>query len=197
MFELQNFDVNAFQKEFNANVRKLAGAEKITKELLRGMSRDVLIQLHTNEDIRPTNAVLNALTPMNRKVWIEFFKEFSGFKFDAENVKFVEKNKGTYGAARAKAEEFLNEPDNNIWTWADREIVIQKKEFSLDQVKAGMENFLKKAQKANVDKGDVLMAALSAGFTQQDLIAAMGKLAELAAQAGDQAANDQQQQAAA
>jgi len=197
MFELQNFDVAAFQKKFNLDVRKLAGAEKITKELLRGLSRDVLTQLHTNEDIRPTNAVLRALTPLNQKVWIEFMKAFSGFKFDAANVSFTEKNKGTYGKARVASEEFLEDEGNNIWTWAAENVEVKAKEFTLDAVKKGMENFLKKADKNGFSRDDVLMAAISAGFTQADLIAAMGKLAQLAEQAPADAANAEQAQAAA
>ena len=72
------FDKNQFDAAYKANVEKLAASEKITKELLRSMSRDVLEAHHATGDVAYINGIIAVLSPMNKKVCILFFKEFSG-----------------------------------------------------------------------------------------------------------------------
>lgn len=192
MFDLNKFDQKAFNKDFSLKLKKIGGAEKITKQILGELSREILVQLHTNEDIRPVNQLLAVLTPVNRKVALQFFVAFSGFKADPETFIFTEKNKAAYGKKRAEAEAFLTDADNNIWTWADRNIEVKAKEFNLEQVTKGVISFFEKAQKANVDRSEVLKAIIAGGIKTEELVAIMGQLAEQEAPA-----NDEQQQAAA
>lgn len=192
MFDINKFDRKAFDKTFQSKLKKLGGAERITKQMLAELSREVLEQLHTNEDIRPVNSMMAVLTPVNRKVLLQFFVALSGFKVDEETAIFTEKNKGSYGKKRAAAEEFLADPENNVWTWADRHIEVAPKEFKLESVTKGIIGFFEKAQKANIDRAEVLKAIIAGGIKTEELVAIMGQLAEQ-----EQAANDHQQQAAA
>lgn len=170
MFDANKFDHAAFQAKFEANILALQGAEKITKASLMVLSRDVLECLHTTEDVRPVNAVINSLTPVNKKVAVLFFQHFTGFKFDDTTSNFTSKNKAAYDAKRLLSASFLEDPLNNIWTWADREVVLTAKEFDIKEVTKATERFLKKAEKANLTQADVLRAVLAGGINLDTLM---------------------------
>ncbi|AXH71965.1 MAG: hypothetical protein [Podoviridae sp. ctbj_2] len=192
MFDINKFDKKAFNKEFSLSLKKIGNAEKVTRAVLGELSRTVLAQLHTDEDIRPVNELLAVLTPVNRKVALAYFKGLSGFKVSEESETFTEKNKGNYAKKRADAEAFLTDPENNIWTWADRNIEVTPKEFKLEAVTKGIISFFDKAQKANVDRKEVLKAILAGGIKMDEMVAIMGELAQQ-----EEAANAPQQQAVA
>lgn len=185
MFDINKFDKKAFDKSFALHIKKLGHAEKVTKETLAVLSRDVLAQLHTNEDIRPINSLLAILTPVNRKVVVQFFVALGGFKLEEESQVFSSKNKGQYDKKRTAAAEFLANPENNVWTWADRNIEVQPKEFKLESVTKGVVTFFEKAQKANIDRSEVLKAIIAGGIKTEELVAIMGQLAQQEAAAND------------
>ena len=191
MFDINAFNKAAFLTKFNSQTEVLQKNERVTKTLLAELSRDVLDQLHTDEDVRPVNTLINILTPVNKKVAILFFRAFSGFKWDADNSKFTEKNKATYAKARAKAEDFLIDAANTLWTWAATEVQVEAKDFSLDTVRKNMESMLKKAAKNHFSNSQVLEAVLSAGFTAGDLATVMAKLADKVEAANAEAPQEQ------
>jgi hypothetical protein len=175
MFMLKDFPV-----VYAASLAALAGAEKITRAELSTLSRITLEALHTEVegnkvygDIRIINDILPALTPVNRQVVIEFFKEFSGFSFDGKNNRFTSKDKKNYDAAVALSEDFLEDPLNNLWTWANRNVEVTKKEFNISQ---SMGALLKKAHNKGVSNNDILKAVMSNGLSVDDLIAFMGTI---------------------
>ncbi len=63
-----NFDKAVFNAAFEAAIIVLAGAEKITKETLKDLSRTVLVAHHATEDIGYINRLVDVLTPVNKKV---------------------------------------------------------------------------------------------------------------------------------
>lgn len=169
-----NFDKKAFQIEFSKQLKRLAGAEKITKDLLRDMSRDVLRAHHATEDIIFINELIPVLTPVNRKVAILFFKEFSGFMWDNETLRFVKKSKKNYDNAHAASMAFLDDPHNNIWTWAERNVEVEKKPQPsiLEKVETFIHDVLPKAEKAGYTQADILGAIFKAGVKPEAVIAA-------------------------
>ena len=60
------FDKNQFDAAYKANVKKLAASEKVTKDLLRSMSREVIEAHHVTGDVAYINGVISVLSPMNR-----------------------------------------------------------------------------------------------------------------------------------
>lgn len=168
------FNRAEYDKVHAAQVKKLAGAEKITKEVLRELSRSTLEALHVTEDVAYINKVVSALTPVNRKVAILFFHQFAGFR--QENGVFGKKDKSKYEAAKAAAMAFLEDPMNNIWSWAEREVDIAPKEFDINQVTKATERFIKKATDAGMGQADVLRAMFKAGFTPDALLAVMQEM---------------------
>lgn len=176
-----NFDKKAFQIQFAKALKKLAGAEKITKEVLRDMSRDVLRAHHATEDIIFINELIPVLSPKNRSITILFFKEFSGFMWDKETQRFVKKSKKNYDNAHAAAMAFLEDPHKNLWTWAEKELkedALKVKPSLVEGVEKYVHNLLPKAKKAGVSEADILAAVFRAGVSTKAVVAAFMAMGE-------------------
>lgn len=168
-----NFDKATFAVAFDAAIILLAGAEKITKETLKDLSRTVLVAHHATEDVGYINRLVDVLTPVNKKVAILFFQAFSGFKFSAEKQLFVSKDKKGYDDAHKSAIAFLEDPLNNIWTWAAREVEIEAKEFDEARMKKQVASLLKKVNDNGLSQVHMLQAMLENGLTLDSVIALM------------------------
>lgn len=164
------FNKVAFDSRFNTRLNDLRSAEKVTKAALMDLSREVFVAFHATEDIDYINRILEVLTPVNKKVSIEFFKEFSGFKYDDKQGKFSGKDKKHYDEKKAATLAWLEDPLNNIWVWADRNIEIEKKEFDAERLKKQAASLLKKATDNGFQKADVFKALMESGVTEADLI---------------------------
>jgi hypothetical protein len=160
---------DAFVKEFNAGLKKLKASEKITREVLRDMSRSLLGALHGKDgmlygDIQYINSVLPVLTPVNKKSYVLFMKHFAGFHFDEELQVFTKKSKKRADDAQQAARAFLEDPNQNIWTWAERHVDIEKTKhpFTSDKV---TEYIIKATKKLQGDQVAVLRAVMAGGIT--------------------------------
>lgn len=174
------FDSVKFIAGFERQLKHLVTSEKITKGLLQTMSRDLLSLLHTlnkkQGDIGYINRTIVALTPVNRKVFIAFCKEFTGFILNEGGTAFIKKSKKHYDEVAAKALAWLEDPMNNIWSWADRNIEVVPKEFNVEEIKKATEKMLKKAEKNHISKAEVFGAILAGGFTIEELVECMVKI---------------------
>jgi hypothetical protein len=181
------FNNKQFVAGFDAIIGTLAASEKVTKATLQTMSRDLLACLHIAEDnprvgdIGFINKTIAVLTPVNKKVFIAFCKAFTGYALDLGGVSFNGKIKAkdAYSKAQAQAIEWLEDPMNNIWSWADREIDIVPKEFTLEAVTKNVETMLKKAEKNHFTKAQVLSAMFKGGLTMEDLMGALDSMGEV------------------
>lgn len=171
----KDFDKKAFNVQFDEMLDQLKSAEKVTKAILSTASRILLDQLHFDEDIQPINRLLDVLTPVNKKVAIHFFSAFSGFTFKKDEMKFNKKDKKSYEAKKAAASLFLDDPLNNIWSWADRHIEVEPKPFDPAQVTKYLVNALNKADKQG-KRMELLRAILNSGISGDELIEALDPL---------------------
>lgn len=103
-------------------------------------------------------------------------QEYAGFIYSEKDGLFVRKDKGSYDAKLAKAIEALEDPHFNIWTWAERNVKMEKKAFKLDTLTKDV----KKALSAKDDDGvalynqaDVVRALFEGGLTVEALRAAL------------------------
>jgi hypothetical protein len=167
------FDKKVFDVAFKRSVKALTGAEKVTRSELLTLSRSVLEALHATGDIAYVNNVIKVLTPVNRKVAVLYFKAFSGFSYSEEEMQFSKKDKKNYDAAVLKCIDFLDDPLNNIWSWAERNIDVEPKAFDIN---ASMGIVMKKALKNNLSHMDILKAVLANGISTDDLIELMSTL---------------------
>lgn len=170
------FDRAGFEKVFNGQVLRLKRSEMITRQVLMVLSRTVLEAHHATEDVGYINRLLEVLTPVNRKVAVVYFTHFSGFHYDDTLARFTKKSGKRYDECDKLSTIFLEDPLNNIWSWAGRNVEIQKKDFELAQVTAYMGNVLKKAAKAGVSQADLLRAVLKAGIEADAIIAMLDDL---------------------
>ncbi len=174
------FKANEFVASFVQTLETLTQSEKITKATLQTLSRDVLYALHcdgdTKGDIGYINRTIAVLTPVNKKAFILFCKEFTGFIMNNEGNAFLKKSKKHYDDVSAKALVFLDDPMNNLWSWADRNIEMEKKEFSLDAVTHTIEVLLKKATKNKISQADFMRAVIKGGIDADSIIAIMDDL---------------------
>ena len=116
------------KKELGSKITKLANREKVTKQLLGELSRELLTYVYESKDIATLNRLLGVLTPINKKVAIAFFSVFVGWTFDTELSQFGKQQKEKPHTKKAYlADTFLADEANNIWVWADTEIEIAPK----------------------------------------------------------------------
>ena len=184
------FDRTKFYSTFDARLATLAQAEKMTKDMVRDLSRDTLAITHEIQDIGFVNRFIDVLTPMNRKTAILFFKEFSGFKWDDTEIKFVQKDKKNYDKAQAKSVAALDDPHFNMWTWAEKNVTVEAKPFDLSKVTVFAKQALKKAEENGIKQSDLLKAFFAGGFEPDALVAFMEQMAgEVAPVEGEQGHN--------
>jgi len=185
------FDKKMFEKRYEEAIATLAGAEKITKEVLRELSRSVLEVLHCDDapDIRYVNRLLDVLTPMNKRTAVLYFQHFGGFYFNEKEGVFGKKDKskneqGTprYEACKAASIAFLEDPLNNIWSWAEQHVKLEAKKIDF---KGKIISDIQKAMKADpknnpepLEEDDVIKAVFEAGITVGAIMRIMKELAD-------------------
>lgn len=172
------FNKAGFETTFNKAVKRLGAAEKVTKDVLRELSRSVLEAHHATEHVMYINQLVAALTPMNRKTAILFFKEFSGFKWSDDTLSFEKKDKKRYDGKQAMSDKFLEDPNNNIWSWAERNIEVEKKPatFLCDMIKERAKAWHDRAQKEHISDADLLVAFFAGGIDPSAVVQALDKL---------------------
>jgi hypothetical protein len=170
------FNKLAYDVTYAKQLESLVASEKTTRTIVLELSRSILEALHASGDIGYVNRFIDALTPMNKKTAVLYFKEFSGFHFTEADAQFGKKDKKTYDGKAEASVKFLDDPLNNLWSWASRNIEVEKKEFSLDAVTTYMTATLKKAGKANIAQADVLRAVLKAGITAESIMAIIAEM---------------------
>ena len=178
------FNKLAFEAAFTTSIVALATSEKVTRVELATLSRTVLEAWHAVGNVDYANKLLTVLTPVNRKVAVVFFKHFSGFSYDDALGMFTKKSKKRYESAAKECVTWLEDPLNNIWTWAGRNIEIEQKKFDADAITKYMTSALKKAAGAGMSQADVMRAIFKAGIQPAALIEAFNAM-EYKAKDGD------------
>jgi hypothetical protein len=155
----------------NTKITALGNAEKVTKAVLAELSRELLdyVMIDGTHDIAAVNRTIGVLTPVNRKVAIEFFGAFTSHKFNEGTQAFGGKDRKKHDAVLAECTEFLADETNNIWTWADKNIDVTPKP------KDYFNKLAKLVEKALSDESegilavDVVNAILAAGIEESTL----------------------------
>jgi hypothetical protein len=167
------FNVGKFEQAFNTSINKLAESEKVTKQELKTVSRSVLEATHSTGQVSYMNRLISVLTPVNKKVCILFLKHFSGYIYDDVGAMFTKKSKKKYDEAFKEYTEFMQDPNKNIWTWAERHVQVEHKPFSIDKITSYMTKAIKDAQASGLTDVDVIRAVLKAGITADALLEIM------------------------
>ena len=171
------FDKNQFDASYKTNIEKLAASEKITKDLLRSMSREVLEAHHVTGDVCYINGLIAVLSPMNKKVCILFFKEFSGHLCNDEGV-FGKKDKKRYDEAHKKSFDGLEDPHFNVFSWAERNVEVERKPFTLGRLQQQMGSRVKKAEENKISHADIIRAMFANGIAIGEFMKVVEHMAE-------------------
>ena len=181
------FNRGQFETAFAAALETLAQAETITRRELRNISRDILTAIHCTEDSAFLNRWIKVLTPINKKVMVAFLVHFSGFHYDDKTEMFTKKNKPYFEKASQLAEEFLSEPHNNVWTWAERNVEVKVKPYDIEALTKQVSNILKKATENGMTQKDVFKAILVGGMSVDTVIDMLEELDVVNVQEEEQA----------
>ena len=158
------FNREQFDQSFQERVASLAASEKVSKELLRALSRDVLEAHHATGDVKYVNELLNACSPMNRKMCVLFFKEFSGHLYSEETNAFGRKDKKRYDDTKKKSFDRLEDPNFNVFSWADMHVEVERKPFTLGKLQQQMGSLVKKAEENKISHADIIRAMFANGI---------------------------------
>lgn len=172
------FDKNQFDQSYKANIEKLAASEKISKELLRSLSRDVLEAHHETGDVAYINGLLGVLTPINKKVCVLFFKEFSGHLYSEDTKAFGKKDKKRYDDAKKKSFDRLEDPNFNVFSWADMHVEVERKPFTIGKLQQQMGSLIKKAEGEKIPHAEIIRALFANGIEVAEFMKVVEHLAE-------------------
>lgn len=171
-----------FLSGFVPMLERVAQAEKVTKAELKVWCNNIVDAMHTYGQIDYMNKLIAVLTPVNKKVVIEFFKTFAGYKM-GENGLFESKDKKRYFEALKNWNESTQDPTFNVWTWAERNIEVTVKPFTTEDISKRMATIWKMAHEQNISNADILRAALTAKskdgamvFKLEDVISCLTEL---------------------
>lgn len=170
------FDKNTFERSFNASLEKIASSENVTKKELREISRTILEAWHATGNVIYINRLLKVLTPVNKKAMVQFAKHFGGFSYDDTLCEFTHKSKKRYDNAHKLCMEFLADPHNNVWTWAERHIELTVKPFAIENVEKFIKGALQKGQGVGLSQVDILKAVFKAGIEPECIMQVMDEL---------------------
>lgn len=176
MAEKAHFDKDAFGQKYLNGLNKIVESEKITRSVLAWMSRDVIEATHETGDVGFMNRLLGVLTPVNRKVCVLFFKTFTGYSFDDGTGMFTKKSKKRYDKAHAQYAQFMADPLNNIWTWANRNIEVEQKPFNTDTLEKYLKSARAKLNAKGVSDEEILRSVFKAGVSADAVLAIMDEL---------------------
>lgn len=171
-----------------ARVSALRASERVTKQELSALSREALALMLESEDIRPINAVLGVaedgkaiLSPMNRKTAGLFFAHFCAFTKTEEGglLQFGKKKAKIWDKKAAEIESWLADDSNDIWSWAEANIEMEKKapEYAGKITKA-IQKALNDKDGYAISQVDVLKAVLEGGVSVDALIGLVQAISE-------------------
>lgn len=170
-----SFNREAFGQQFQKALSTLTESEKITRNTLSWLSRDILTATHETGDVAYMNQLLGVITPVNRKVCVLFFKTFTGYSYDEEKALFTKKSKKRYDKAHAMFVQFMEDPLNNVWTWAARHVEVEQKPFGEDNLVKYLTSARNKLQ-GKMSDADILRAVFKAGVSADAVIEIMDEL---------------------
>lgn len=155
-------DIQALAVTIAERIEKLQEAEKVTKAELSAISRELLLLVGVHgQEVTYVNYLLNVLTPMNKQTAIHFFNHFLPNIFNEKTVSFTNatiKKKKTLDAKAKDLTAFLDDENNDIWSWAKENVKLEKtKDFKLQQKLESLINAIDKAEENPEDYASIDM----------------------------------------
>lgn len=162
-------------------IGQLRDAERNVKSLLGELVPVVTARIHDHQDVDSANLLVLALTPINQKKVLSFFKQFSGhhIKEDVVTKRIKPFNKGDetidgYQVAKDAWDTFV-ESGMNFWQWAVLKAERpESTEIDMDKLRKQVDSVTKKVKKAldagAIDTTTAIQMLTSGLMTQDDLM---------------------------
>lgn len=172
---------NNLKTVIEGRIEALAKAETVTKVELAAASRELLHYVPDTNDIGMVNRLMAVLTRNNYRVAALFFAAFLPWKFDDEAGMFAGKVKGEQKIANklAAAKAFLAKEENNIWTWAEREVKIEARTKNYQAQIAQLVTRALNDEKQSISASAVIAGVILGGIKMDDLMAAIDTAAKV------------------
>lgn len=138
--------------EITTLIADVTAAERITKEGLSTLSRELLMFAYEHGDISPINNLMGVdengkhrLTPLNWRTAAMYFNNFVAFTSNYEKqvqayvkapsgkrpvLVFNKKSKAKYTRLLPTVTAWLSDTNNDIWSWADDNVKMEEKEVN-------------------------------------------------------------------
>lgn len=156
-----------FAAQFPEAHKALCVSEATSKDLIQVWANHVLAHVHEFGNSNFLNTFCKGLSPVNLRAVREFFKTFSGYTFNEEELVFEGKSK-KYLTYKQKWDESIADDTFNIWTWQKKHLTVERAPFAADDVAKRAGRLFNEAHKANISKADILKGILSAKLTAKD-----------------------------
>jgi len=163
-----------------ANIVKVAQAEKVTKATLSVLSRELLAYVYETNDVAMVSRLLHVLTPVNKRVAMLYFPAFLGWSFNEKELTFGKKLKEKVHTKKYdSACVFLQDEANDIWVWAENEVVLQAKPKDYAGKITQLVTKALKDEAEGITMKELLFAIVASDeVSLGDLMAPLGELAE-------------------
>jgi hypothetical protein len=175
--------INNLKASILAHITAIAAAEKITRASLGEISRELIMYVPDTKDIDLVNRLLGVLTPMNRATAVLYFKHFLPWEFEEDANKFGSMMQGDKKIAKRLTliTDFLKDTNNNIWTWADEHVTIERVKPDLgmniteavNKALSGTKETRTKEAADGISKAEALAAFLDANISIDDVLEAI------------------------
>lgn len=172
-----------------ASIVKLVDIERTSKHAVAELAIDCLDFLHEHGQVAVCNKMLFALSPANKKVVYQFFKQYSGFIIDKDYImkkkmQPVRAKDGTiekdaYADARIAWAEFKDQ-GSSLWLWwaaQDKHEKTEAKPLDLNKVAKTVAGFAEKAEKQGIKRLALFNALVSGVFEAQEVADMLKELA--------------------
>lgn len=161
----------------------IASSEKITRTELASISRELLMYVPESKDIDIVNRLLGVLTLMNRKTAILFFTYFLPWTAEKDTDKVFQRFGKMLEGERKIAKrmtriaEFLNDENNTIWMWAERNVNVEVKQKDFEGlIVRNINKALEGDERTKTEPftpAQVMQAIMKSSLTLQDMIDAL------------------------
>ena len=156
-------------KELDNKLNRVLNREKLNKQEIGELSREILAYAYDNNDIGRVNRFINGLTPVNKKVSTHFFIRFLGWSFNEEDNSFKKKVKAkTFAKKLELATEFLADEDNNLWTWEHKAGIVKPLPKNYAKRIANMVTKALTDEKEAITPAELMAAILSSEAVELD-----------------------------
>ena len=155
------------------DVSRMRKVERIGKQLMSTLSRDLVSYVYESNDIGLLNRLIEGLTPMNKQAACLYYAEFIGWKFDKDLCEFGGKMPtAMYKKRFNKAKEWLSDGPNDIWHW----IALTQDKKPNGKAKEYADKITKLAKKAlndaeeDISPAELIAAIMAADGSLKDLM---------------------------